>query len=41
MVVGHEDRSPSEKEERFEKQGAKPRMILNGDVRLGLKTISA
>jgi hypothetical protein len=40
-MVGYEDGSLTEKEERFEKQGAKPRMILNGDVRLGLKTVSA
>jgi hypothetical protein len=32
VVVGHEDGSLSEKEERFEKQGAKPRMILHGDI---------
>jgi hypothetical protein len=40
-MVGYEDGSLTEKEERFEKQGAKPRMILNGDVRLWLKAVSA
>ena len=39
MMVGDEDGSLPEKEERFEKQGAKPRMVLNGDVGLWLKTV--
>jgi hypothetical protein len=38
--MGHEDGSLPEKEERFKKQGAKPRMILNGNVGLRLKTIA-
>lgn len=41
VVVSHEDGSLTEKEERFEKQGAKPRMILNDDVRLWLKAVSS
>jgi hypothetical protein len=40
VVVGYEDGSLTEKEERFEKQGAKPRMVLNGDVGLQLKTVA-
>lgn len=41
VVVGNEDGSFSEEEERFEKRGAKPRMILNGDVGLWFKTVAA
>ena len=39
VVVGHEDGSLSEKEERFEEQGAKPRMILHGDIGFGIEPV--
>ena len=32
MVVGYEDGRFSEEEERFEQRGAKPRVILHGDI---------
>jgi hypothetical protein len=37
--VGHEDGSLSEKEERFQECGAKPRMILHGDIGFGIEPV--
>ena len=39
VVVGYEDGSLSEKEERFKKQGAEPRMILHGDIGFWIKPV--
>jgi hypothetical protein len=41
VVVGHENRRFSKKEKRFEKRNAKSRMVLNGDIGFGFKTVSA